>query len=105
MRNAALSSTNIRDYVYKGKCLLPVQDWLMVGIWCLASFSSLPTNNGRRVEEEWRNRFISSSLLGKTMPPSPLLTNWGEEVAEQKISDVQNGWIRKGSFSTLHINR
>lgn len=57
------------------------------------------------MEEEWRNRFISSSLLGKTMPPSPLLTNWGEEVAEQKIIDVQNGWIRKGSFSTLHINR
>lgn len=26
MRNAALSSTNIRDYVYKGKCLLPVQE-------------------------------------------------------------------------------
>lgn len=31
-----LSSTNIRDYVYKGKCLLPVQEtgyWWASGVW------------------------------------------------------------------------
>lgn len=56
------------------------------------------------LEEEWRNRLISSSL-GKIMPPFSLLTEWRDEVAEQKIIDVQYGWIRKGSFSSLHINR
>lgn len=40
-------------------------------------------NNKRRVclEEEWRKRFISSSL-GKTMPTFSLLMEWRDEVAE-----------------------
>lgn len=34
------------------------------------------------LEEEWRKRFISSSLLGKIMPPSSLLMEWRDEMAE-----------------------
>lgn len=33
------------------------------------------------LEEEWRNRFISSSL-GKITPPFSLLMEWRDEVAE-----------------------
>lgn len=94
MRNAALSSTNIRDYVYKGKCLLPVQEtgsrWAS-DVWRASPRCQRAMGEGLCLEEEWRNRLISSNLRSKAVP-LPLFffkkkrqkKKRREEVAEQE---------------------
>lgn len=93
IRNAALSSTNIRDYVYKGKCLLPVQEtglWWASDVWWVSLRCKQVMGEGCVGKRNGEIDSFHLVFLVKITPPSSLLTKQREEVAEQKISDVQN---------------